>query len=94
MLRDEILNHMDVDELRNYAHLQTNIILEYENLVYTNDDIASKWAELYFAQEHKAESLNALNVRNGKIAVFTHAMEDKYKQYLPVPTCPAEGGFA
>lgn len=94
MLRDEILNHMDVDELRNYAALQNEMINIYGELTWANNDMITKLADLYFAQNHKADVLNSLNVRQGNMALFIHVMEEKYKEYFPAPTCSAEGGFA
>lgn len=94
MLRNEILNHMDVDELRNYAALQNEMINVYGLLVRANDDVIDRWYNLYFAQNHKADVLKGLNRRKSGMEIFTHVMEEKYKEYLPAPTCPAEGGFA
>lgn len=94
MLRDKILNHMDVDELRNYAALQNEIINVYGSLVCANDDVIAHWSDLYFVQNHKADVLKSLNRRKSDMAMFTHVMEEKYKEYFPAPTCPAEGGFA
>lgn len=89
MLRNEILNHMDMDELRNYAALQNEIITVYGELTFANNDMITKLADLYFAQNHKADALKSLNIRQGNMAMFTQVMEEKYKEYLPVPTCPA-----
>ena len=94
MQRNEILNHMDVDELRNYAALQNEMINLYGKLTWTNDDMITKLSDLYLAQNHKADVLKSLNVRRGNMAMFTHVMEEKYKEYLPKPvTYTSEGGF-
>ena len=94
MLRDEILNHMDVDELRNYAALQNEMINVYGELVWANNDVITHWSDLYFAQNHKVDVLKSLNVRQGNMAMFTHVMEEKYNEYLPKPvTYTSEGVF-
>ena len=95
MLTNEIINHMDVDELRNYAATQREIIDVYGELVFAHDNLIHQWEDLYHALEHKEDVLKSLNARKGKMAIFANAMLNKYKEYLqkPVEEVPAERVF-
>lgn len=85
MLTNEIINHMDVDELRNYAASQREILDVYEELTFAHDNLIHQWKDLYHALEHKEDVLKSLNARKGKMVIFANAMLNKYKEYLQKP---------
>ena len=93
MLTNEIINHMDADELRNYAATQREILDVYGLLTLAHSSVIHKWEDLYHALEYKEDVLKDLNPRKGKLAIFENAMMNKYKEYLqkPVEEIPAEG---
>ena len=85
MLTNEIINHMDVDELRNYAATQREILDVYGELIFAHDNLSHQWEDLYHAFEHKEDVLKSLNARKGKMAIFENAMLNKYKEYFQKP---------
>ena len=95
MLTNEIINHMDVNELRNYAATQRDILDVYGELIFAHDHLINQWEDLYHAFEHKEDVLKSLNSRKGKMEIFANAMWNKYKEYLPKPVeeDPAERVF-
>ena len=95
MLTNEIINHMDADELRNYAATQREILDVYGELIFAHDNLTHQWEDLYHALEHKEDVLKSLNARKDKTAIFANAMMNKYKEYLqkPVEEVPSERVF-
>ena len=91
MLPNEVLNHMEADELRNYACLLENITNIYGELVWSCDDVCKLWKDLYSAIEHKDEVLSSLNSKQATKDAVTRKMLEKYKEYLPRPVCGKEG---
>lgn len=85
MLTNEIINHMDVDELRNYTATQRDIIDVYGVLIIAHDNLIHQWEDLYHAFEHKEYVLKSLHAREGEMAEFANAMLNKYKEYLQKP---------
>ena len=85
MLTNEIINHMDVEELRNYAATQREILDVYGELVFAHDDLSHKWEDLYHSLEHKEDVLKSLNARKGKMKMITNALQNKYREYLQKP---------
>ena len=84
-MSNEIINHMDVHELRNYAATQREILDVYEELTFTNDNMIHQLEDLCHVLEHKEDVLRSLNVRKGKMASFVNAMLNKYQEYLERP---------
>ena len=95
MLTNEIINHMDVEELRNYAATQRDMLDVYGELIFAHDNLIHQWDNLYRAFEHKEDVLESLNARKGKMRMITNALQNKYKEYLqkPVEEDPAERVF-
>ena len=85
MLTNEIINHMDVYELRNYVAIQREILDVYGELTLANDNVIHQWEDLYHALEQKEDVLKSLNARKGKMARFVNEMMNKYKEYLDRP---------
>lgn len=85
MLTNEVINHMDVEELRNYAATQLDMLDAYGELVFAHDNLIHRWEDLYHAFEHKEDALKSLNVHKGKMAILENALLNEYKEYLQKP---------
>jgi len=95
MLKNEIINHMDADELRNYVVTQREILDVYGELTFAHNSVICRWEDLYHALEHKEDVLMNLNARKGDMAIIENAMMIKYREYLqkPVEEIQAERVF-
>lgn len=84
MLPEEIINHMNVDELRNYAVHLSEILDAHGTLSYAQDEIILAMQGLLNARNYKEDSLLRLNARRDCYREFEKEMEHKYDEYMPV----------
>lgn len=79
MLHDYILNEMNVDELRNYAHHMNEIEDVYGALVFAKDDTIEKLQALYNSQNYAYDQLIKLQICRNKFVNFENEMKRKYE---------------
>lgn len=90
MLPKQIIRHMDVDELRNYAVHLSEILDAHGQLSHAQDEIILAMQGLSNAQKYKEDSLLRLNARRDCYREFEKEMEHKYDEYIPRPVCDTD----
>ena len=92
MLPDEVLNHMDMDELRAYTMHAHRVEEAHGERMFAQGEIIELLQRLYNTQEY----LNNTRIKHDKMLMelraFEHGMEHKYEEYMPRPTCATEVG--
>lgn len=87
MLHYEIINHMDIDELRNYIkHLQ-KLKSAQESMVFAKDEMARSLVSVIKGQEFMAEQQLNMWLNTSELSEVERRMEEKYEQYMPIPVC-------
>ena len=87
MLYDCYINHMDEDELRNYAHHQNEIEERYGELVYEKNEMIELLQRLYNTQQSMYERLIKLNLCRDGFCGVENEIRGKYEQYTEKPVC-------
>lgn len=88
-MKDEILNVMTEDELRNYAHKMGDLDKAYGDFCYTNDEIIEALERAYRSRVYAYASRIHLEYVRDDIARLEDELERKYwdKVPRPTPTC-------
>ena len=87
MLPNEVINHMDVDELRNYVCHVQNLEDAHGDLMFAQGEMIELLQRLYNAQNYKDEQRIKHDVALGRVRQFERDMEQKYEAYMPRPIC-------
>jgi CDP-glycerol glycerophosphotransferase (TagB/SpsB family) len=87
MIYDCILNEMNVDELRNYAHHMNELDERRGELVFSQDELISAYKRALSCEQYRMESLNALNRVQEALGELSRNMEQKYEYAMPRPCC-------
>ena len=87
-MEQEILNHMDADELRNYAAHCEMVTDACTDLNTANRELVRDYRQLVIDMEHQQDVLLARNAKMVKLATIERELRDKYAEYLPRPCCP------
>lgn len=92
MLIERVVNHMDVDELRNFVtHLQ-RVDDARGNLVFSQNEVIETLQRLYNNHQYREECRIGLECNMGALREFERSMEEKYAEFMPVPACVCDGG--
>lgn len=91
MIHDYILNEMNEDELRNYAHHQNDIENIYGELVYALNEQIDILQRLYNAGDYSHSMLRSLNLKRDNFVRFENEMREKYEYAEPRPVCTTMG---
>ena len=84
---DCILNEMNVDELRNYAHHMYEVDERRGQLVFCQSEVIDAYKRLVSCEQYRVESLRALNREQDEFGLFAREMEQKYDYAMPGPVC-------
>ena len=87
ILYDCILNEMNVDELRNYAHHMNEVDEWRGQLVFSQSEVIDAYKRLVSCEQYRVESLRALNREQDECGLFAREMEQKYDYAMPRPVC-------
>lgn len=87
MLPNEVINHMDVDELRNYVCQVQNMEDAHGDLMFAQGEMIELLQRLYNAQRYKDEQRIKRDVTLGRVRQFERDMAQKYDKYMPRPVC-------
>lgn len=87
ILYDCILNEMNVDELRNYAHHMNEVDERRGQLVFSQSEVIDAYKRLVSCEQYRVESLRALNREQDECDLFAREMEQKYDYAMPRPAC-------
>ena len=90
MLDNEIINHMDAEELRNYIVHQETVISALQTVNSENADIIERMEMTIHAMNCKHGSLSVYNARRGELSSVERELRKKYERYLTAtPVCSA-----
>ena len=87
ILYDCILNEMNVDELRNYAHHMNEVDERRGHLVFSQNEVIDAYKRLVSCEQLRVETLRALNREQDELGLFAREMEQKYDYAMPRPVC-------
>lgn len=89
-MMNDILNKMDVDELRNLAKYQEDTIRAYQEMVFTKDQVIVALESLYRGRVDMEEARIRYDVKMANLRYLDDRLAEKYGN-PPVCTCEAEG---
>ena len=87
MIYDYILNEMNADELRNYAHHMNELNERRGKLVFEQNELIDAYKRVLSCEQYRMESLNALNRTQEMLGEMIRNMEQKYEYAIPRPCC-------
>jgi hypothetical protein len=87
MIYDCILNEMNVDELRNYAHHMNELDERRGQIVFAQDELIDACKRVLSCEQYRTESINALNRVQEMLGELSRNMEQKYEYAMPRPCC-------
>ena len=89
MIYDCILNEMNADELRNYAHHMNELDERRGQLVFAQDELIDAYKRVLSCEQYRMESVNALNREQEMLGELSRNMEQKYEYAIPRQCCEA-----
>lgn len=90
MLDNEIINHMDVEELRNYVVHQKAVIDSLCGLNGDNEDIIDILGRALQAMNYRVNATALYHARQGKLSWIEQELRKKYEQDLVQKACTME----
>lgn len=87
MIYDYILNEMNADELRNYAHHMNELYERRGQLVFEQNELIDAYKRVLSCEQYRMESVNALNRAQEMLGELIRNMEQKYEYAIPRPCC-------
>lgn len=87
---NDILNKMDVSDLRNLAKLQDDAIRAYQGMVFTKDQVIEALETLYRCRVNMEKAMVTYDVKVRKLRHLDDKIAEKYC-VPPVGVCEAEG---
>lgn len=84
---DEIINHMTVDELRNYVKHQSEVVTSGLQLNQANQELVHFWKQIVISMEYQQDSLLKRNNRLQELRGVEKELEQKYDEFVPKPMC-------
>jgi hypothetical protein len=90
MLDNEIINHMDIEELRNYVAHQEAVINSLLGLNGDNADIIEELERALHAMNYRVNATAVYNARQGELSWIEQELRKKYEQYFAQKVCTME----
>ena len=90
MIYKEVLNHLDVDELRNLVGHYCELDEKAGELNFANNELIECFQRLYNNQNYKRDKEIEYTCKQGKIRRIEELLCEKYRQYIPKPICGAD----
>lgn len=90
MLDNEIINHMDVEELRNYVVHQEAVINSLLGLNGDNADIIEELERALHAMNYRVNATAVYNARQGELSWIEQELRKKYEQDFVRKACTME----
>lgn len=87
MIRTEIINEMDVDELRNYVCHLHDEIERLRDLNFARSEVMEALQRAYNNKDYELNCVCRLNAERGCTAEIEHELSRKYEYAVPKPTC-------
>ena len=90
MLDNEIINHMDIEELKNYVVHQEAVINSLLGINGDNADIIEELERALHAMNYRVNATAVYNARQGELSWIEQELRKKYEQYLAQKVCKTE----
>lgn len=87
MIYGYILNEMNANELRNYAHHMNELDERRCQLVFAQDELIDAYKRVLSCERYRMESLNLLDHVQERLGEMKRNMEQKYEYAIPRPCC-------
>ena len=91
---DEIINHMTVDELRNYVKHQSEFVEASWQLNHANQELVHYWKQIVISMEYQQDCLLKRNNRLDELRGLEKELKQKYDEFIPTfipkPMCCCE----
>lgn len=87
---NEVINHMTVDELRNYVKHQEEFVEVLQRLNHANQELIHFWQQIVTSMEYQQSCLLDRNDRLDKLRSLEKELEQKYDEFIPKPMCSCE----
>ena len=87
---DEVINHMTVDELRNYVKHQEEFVEASQQLNHANQELVHSWKQIVISMEYHQDCLLKRNNRLDELRGLEKELEQKYDEFIPKPMCCCE----
>ena len=87
---DEVINHMTVDDLRNYVKHQTEFVEASQQLNHANQELVHFWKQIVISMEYQQDCLLKRNNRLDELRGLEKELEQKYDEFIPKPVCDCE----
>ena len=90
MLPNEVINHMDADELRAYTVHTQRVEEAHGERMFAQGEIIDLLQRLYNSQEYLNNTRQKHDTKLMELRAFEREMERKYEEYMPRPVCDKE----
>lgn len=84
MLVNEVINHMDADELRNYISHCKDVIGVNERLTMAQTGLLRTYRQIVDDIEFADDALRARNNVYNDLSRLERELEEKYQEFMPV----------
>ena len=84
---NEVINHMTVDELRNYVKYQDEFVQASQQLNQANQELTHFWKQLVISMEYQQDCLLKRNNRLQELRGIEKELEQKYDEFIPKSMC-------
>lgn len=92
MLPNEVINHMDVDELRAYMMHEQRVEEAHGDRMFAQGEIIDLLQRLYNSQEYLNNCRKKHDTKLMELREFEREMARKYEEWMPRPTCGVTAG--
>ena len=90
MLDNEIINHMDVEELRNYVAHQEVVINSLRGINEDNAEIIDELLRALHAMNYRVNATAVYSARQGELSWIEQELRKKYEQDFAPKACTME----
>lgn len=90
MIYDEVLNHLNADELRNLVKHYSELDVIAGELNFAKDELIETLQRAYNNQIYMNDKRIKYTCKQGKIRKIEEELHKKYDEYIPKPICEAK----
>lgn len=87
MLPNDVINHMDMDELRNYLGHVQRVEEAHGDWMHAQGEMIDLLQRLYNAQNYKEEQRIRHDAALFRLRQTERNLEQEYEEYMPRPVC-------
>lgn len=87
---DTVINHMTVDELRNYVKHQSEFVDASQQLNQANWELVHCWKQVVISMEYWHDCLLKRNNKLSELRGIEREYELEYDEFMPKPMCACE----